>query len=149
MGGEEFHWIDIINALGVIGGLLFTAHSLRSETKTKRIANLIAITENHREIWIEYGKNRNYQRVLDPGAEPGRQRVTPEEHLFVTLVILQMSTVYEATKDHLFIELEGLRKDIGWFLSLPIPLVVWEQSKGVQNKDFVDFAEQCRKGILG
>lgn len=71
--------------------------------------------------------------------------MTGEEHLFVTLVILQMATVYEVTKDHLFIELEGLRKDIGWFLSLPIPLVVWEQNKAIQNKDFANFVEECRR----
>ena len=35
---------NLLSAVGIIGGLCFTAHSLRSETKTRRIANLLALT---------------------------------------------------------------------------------------------------------
>ena len=41
---------ELLNALGIVGGLFFTAHSLRSETKTRRIANLLAIHIND-ETW--------------------------------------------------------------------------------------------------
>ena len=36
------NWFTLLNAIGVVGGLLFTGHSLRSETKTRRIANLLS-----------------------------------------------------------------------------------------------------------
>ncbi len=34
--------------------LLIATMSFHSETKTRRIANLLAITSNHRELWKEY-----------------------------------------------------------------------------------------------
>jgi hypothetical protein len=33
------NWFTLLNVVGVIGGLFFTGYSLRSETKTRRIAN--------------------------------------------------------------------------------------------------------------
>ena len=45
---------NLLSAVGIIGGLWFTALSFRSETKTRRIANLISITDGHREIWKLY-----------------------------------------------------------------------------------------------
>jgi len=40
--------------------------------------------------------------------------------------------------------MEGLRRDIAQFLSLPIPRDVWNKIKNVQNDDFVAFVESCR-----
>ena len=45
------NWFNLFSSLGIIGGLWFTAISLHSETKTRRIANLLTITANHREVW--------------------------------------------------------------------------------------------------
>jgi hypothetical protein len=135
---------NLLSAAGVIGSLLFTAISLRSETKTRRIANLLTITANHREIWKEFLNNPKLARVRDAGADTIKQPVTDAERVFVTFVILHMSSVFHAMSDQLVVKVEGLRRDIAQFLSLPIPSDVWEKIKVLQNDEFVAFVESCR-----
>ncbi len=52
------HWETLLNNLGIIGGLVFSATSLliaaasfRSDTKTRQVSNLLAMTANYREVW--------------------------------------------------------------------------------------------------
>ncbi|HXR03203.1 MAG TPA: hypothetical protein VN836_00670, partial [Verrucomicrobiae bacterium] len=56
-------------------------------TKTRRIANLLTITANHREIWKEFLNNPKLQRVRNPAADTVKQPVTDAEQVFVNLVI--------------------------------------------------------------
>lgn len=139
------NWFDLLSAVGIIGGFFFTAVSLRSDTKTRRIANLLTITANHRELWKEIFRRPDLKRVIDTGADP-RKQITAEEEMFVNMVILHISSVYEALKDELLIEQEGLRRDVASFFSLPIPKAIWDRTKRVQNADFGAFVEACRRG---
>lgn len=138
------NWVIALNAVGVVGGLFFTAASFRSEAKTRRVANLLTITKNHRDIWADFYRNRKLARVLDVSADVAKQPVSREEEIFVNLVILHLSSVFHALKDELVVNQEGLRRDVWSFFSLPIPVVVWERVKVVQNSAFVTFVEQCR-----
>ena len=81
------NWFNLFSSLGIIGGLWFTAVSLHSETKTRRIANLLTITANYREIWKELFHCPELARVVDPKADLAKQPVTPQEELFVGQVI--------------------------------------------------------------
>lgn len=136
----------ILSSVGIIAGLWFTAFSLRAETKTRRVANLLTVTANHREIWTEFLRNEKLARVADAGAEPMKQPITDVEMVFVNMVIQHINTVYYIMNDQLVIHFEGLRQDIADFLELPIPKSVWEKSKQFQNADFVAFVESCRNG---
>ncbi len=138
------NWVNLLNAVGIVGSLLFTAAALRSGAKTQRIANLLTITTNHREIWKHFSSRSVLARVLDPSADLTDKPVTADEAEFVNFVILHLSSAYYATKDGIVIKLEGLRRDVCSFFSLPIPHAVWEKSKIFQNDDFVAFVESCR-----
>jgi hypothetical protein len=138
------NWFNLVSVAGIISGLWFTAISLHSETKTRRIANLLTITGNHREIWQEFIYHPGLARILDAAADPARKPVTREEEIFVNLVIAHINSVYYSIKDELVIELQGLRRDVWWFFSLPVPKAVWEKTKLIQNDDFVAFVESCR-----
>lgn len=147
MGGLRWiaeNWVIALNAVGVVGGLFFNASSSRSETKTRRVTNLLTITRNHREIWADYYRNPELARVLDTSPDLVKQPVTRKEEIFANLVILHLSSVFYALKDDLLITQEGLRRDVVAFLTKPIPLVVWDRVKLVQNKAFVDYVEACR-----
>jgi len=139
------NWFNLFSSLGIIGGLWFTAVSLRSETKTRRIANLLTITANYREIWKEFFHSPELTRVIDPKADVSKQPVTPQEELFVGLIISHINSVFYATNDELVVEWEGLRRDIGQFLSLPIPKAVWTKTKLLQNQDFAAFIDSSLK----
>lgn len=112
---------NLFSSLGIIGGLWFTAVSLRSETKTRRIANLLTITANHREVWKEIFHRPDLSRVLDESADVAKKPVTSAERFFVNMVISNTNSMYEALKDELVIKQDGLRRDVKFFFSLPIP----------------------------
>ena len=140
------NWFDLLQSLGIVGGLLFTAWSLRSETRTRRVNNLIAIAKGHRDVWTEFYRRPELNRVLADHADLCRQEVTREEEIFVNLVILHLNCVYCAQKTGLVFKLEGLRRDVGWFFALPIPHAVWTKTKLLQNDDFVRFVDFCLAG---
>jgi hypothetical protein len=144
-GWVSQNWFNLLSAVGIIGGLWFTAFSLRSDTKTRRIANLLTITANHREVWKEYLNNPNLVRISDTTADLTKQPITDVERVFATLVILHMNSVYYAMSDQLVVEYEGLRRDIAKFISRPVPKAVWEKIKPLQNEDFVKFIESALK----
>src|ERR1017187_1723317 len=135
---------NLLSAAGIIGSLWFTAISLRSGTQTRRIANLLTITANHREIWKVFLNDKGLARVRDAAADTTKQPVTDAERVFVTFVILHMSSVFHAMSDQLVVKVEGLRRDIAQFFSLPITREVWEKIQVLQNEDFVAFVESCR-----
>lgn len=143
--GEWFtqNWFDLFSSIGVIAGLGFTAFTLHSETKTRRVANLLTITSNHREVWKEYLRDADLVRVLDVSADLATRPISLKEEMFVNLVILHIATTHFAMRDHMVIKLEGLRRDVSGFLSLPIPRAIWETVKDTQNQNFVAFIESC------
>jgi hypothetical protein len=138
------NWFNLFSAIGIVASLWFATISLRSETKTRRIANLLTITANHREIWKEYLNNPKLERIRNAAADTASQPVTDAERVFVTMIILHISNVYYATSDQLIVKVEGWRRDIAHFLSLPVPREIWDKIKVVQNEDFVAFVESCR-----
>src|ERR1035438_6462032 len=139
------NWFDLFSSVGIIGGLWFTAVSLRSETKTRRIANLLTITANYREVWKEFFRSPELARVIEPSADVAKEPVTPAEEFFVHMVISHTSSVYEALKDELLTKQEGLRRDVRSFFSLPVPKAVWTKSQLLQNQDFAAFIESSLK----
>jgi hypothetical protein len=139
------NWFNLFSALGIIAGLWFTAHSLRSETKTRRIANLLAITANYREVWKEFLHSPELARVIEPSTNITKKPATPAEEFFVNMIISHTSSMYEALKDELVTKQEGLRQDVRAFFSLPIPKEVWTKTKLLQNHDFTAFIESSLK----
>jgi hypothetical protein len=138
------NWVNLFSAVGIIGSLWVAVFSLRSDAKTRRVANLLTITAHHREVWEVFLNNKELARVRDALADTVKKPVTDAERVFVTFVILHMSSVFYAMSDQLVVKLEGVRRDIAQFLSLPIPREVWEKIKVLQNDDFVAFVEACR-----
>lgn len=136
---------NIVSALGVIASLCFTAFSMRSQTKTQRVSNLLAVTANHREVWKTFLEDKDLSRVRDATVNPLKSPTTEAERIFVNMVIQHLNSVYQAMNDQLFVKLEGLRCDVAQFFSLPIPRDVWEKVKPAQNDSFVAFVESCRK----
>jgi len=134
---------ELISALGIIGGLLFTAASFVSEAKTRRIANLLALTQNHRELWKVFYRDCDTTRLMEPSVDLQTAPITRAEQIYVTAVIHHLSSVYRAMKDDLTMKPEGIEEDVRRFFSLPIPKTVWDKIKRLQDRDFVGFVEDC------
>lgn len=140
------NWFNLLSAVGIVGGLLLTTISLRSETKTRRIANLLKLTEHHREIWSKLIERPSLARVLDPDVNLLTNPITLAEQSYVNMLIQHLSSAFQAMNSGLTIKPEGLRRDVQWFFSLPIPQAIWSQMKPLQNDEFVEFVDLCRGG---
>jgi hypothetical protein len=139
------NWFDALSAIGIAGSLLFAGFNIRSEARTRRIANLIALTESHRDIWKELFRQPRIGRVLDASADVTKEAVSQEEDIFVNLIIQHLGVVFGAMRDDLTIKPEGLRRDIAWFFSLPVPADVWKKTMTLQDREFIEFVEASRK----
>jgi hypothetical protein len=139
------NWFNILSAFGIVGSLLFAAFSLRSETKTRRIANLLTLTEGHRDIWSQIFLYPELARILRPTVDLKKQTVTENEELYVRMIIQHLSAAFEAIKDDLSIKPEALGKDVHSFFTLPIPRIIWKRSRAFQDEDFRKYVEDCLK----
>ena len=70
-----------------------------------------------------------------------RHPVTTQEWLFVKMLILHLDNVRRAAKSSLFVNLEGMKKDVREFFALPIPKAVWEKMRPFQDAEFVAFLD--------
>jgi hypothetical protein len=140
------HWLDLLQSIGIVGGLALTAISLRSDTKVQRVSNLLNITKQHREIWTRLYEHPELKRVISPAADLAEKPLTDEERLFIEFVVLHLNAAQEAIKQGMFVAPENLRKDVRRFFSLPLPKAVWELTKDFQDRDLVRFVEQCLAG---
>ena len=135
---------ELLNAVGVVGSLLFTAFALREETKTRRVTNLLTLTQNHREIWSLLLRSPALYRVLDSRVDPLKQPATREE---------EPRQLFDPTSERgasrharpAVWRPEGMYQDVAEFFSPPIPQAVWEKLKPMQDADFVAFVVKCRK----
>jgi hypothetical protein len=138
------NWFNVLSAIGIIASLLFTAVSVRAATKTQRITNLLALTQNHRELWSPLIYHADLKRVFDPSADLSNHAVTHEETVFVTMAVQHLHSAYQALQNGLVTKPEGVRRDIRQFFSLAIPQTVWRDIKTLHNDDFVRFVEECQ-----
>jgi hypothetical protein len=140
------NWFNALSAVSIVGGLLFTADSIRSDAHARRVGNLLTLTRNHRQLWAEVFRYPKLGRVLDPSADLSSQPMTRDERIFVNMVIQHLGSSFQAMKKELTVKPEGASEDVGEFFSLPIPRAVWEKSKRLQNDDFAKFVEECLTG---
>ncbi|MFH0957632.1 MAG: hypothetical protein V1897_02915 [Pseudomonadota bacterium] len=139
------HLFSLIQVIGIIGGLTFTAVSFRMEARTRKVSNFIAITKNHREIWSELYTHPELARVLSAKVDLERDPIKPEEEIFVKLLILHLNSAFYAWRYGEFLPPDELSKDIREFFSLPLPRLVWDRLRLLQDKEFVRFVENiCR-----
>jgi hypothetical protein len=148
MGASQWigeHWFDLIQSVGIIASLLFSAYTTRKDERARRIGNLIAVNDEYRHIWREFYGQPRLSRVLKHDVDLNKEPISDEEWLFVKMLILHLDTVRRAIKARMFVKIEGLREDVRDLFALPIPKAVWEKIKPFQDKDFVAFIEDCLK----
>ena len=137
------HWFDCVQVVGVAGGLLLTAYTIRKDERARQISNLIALNERHDDIWRTFYDRPQLSRVLKNDVELAKQPVSSEERLFVKMLFIHLDTVRRTAKAGMFIKMNGIRNDVRSFIQLPIPKAVWEKLKPFQDDDFVEFIEGC------
>ncbi|MGO8677896.1 MAG: hypothetical protein ACLQVX_18760 [Limisphaerales bacterium] len=137
------HRFDVFQTFGIVGGFVFTAVSVRGAQRATEIGNLIAIKDQYADIWEKLYDCPQLSRVLKKDVDLKAEPVTEQERLFVKMLILHLDTVHRASEAGLFVEIQGLQKDVCDFMSLPIPRAVWKKMEPFQEQGFVDFIESA------
>jgi hypothetical protein len=140
------NWFNFLQSIGIIAGLLFTGAAFKRDAKSRQVVNLIEITKQHREIWLELYARPELVRILDSKADFENAPITVEEELFVGLLILHLNAAYHAIKDGMAMKPDRLREDIQQFFSRPLAQAVWEKAKLFQDEDFVQWVTTVRDG---
>jgi hypothetical protein len=135
------HWLDLLQSVGIVAGLCFTAHTIRTDARSRRIGNLIAFAQHKHDLWKQMYEHPELVRVFDPEADPSLTPVTHRERLFVEQLILHLGSVHRTMKEGMFVTLEGLQTDIRMSVARPVFRTVWEESKQFQDADFVEFVD--------
>ena len=153
-GMEVLHWagghgFDLLEAAGIIASLCFTAVALLREDRSRRISNLLALTANHRDIWMQLYTRPELTRVIEREVDLKAHPVTNDEALFMTFLLHHLGATYRAMREGMFATEQAIEGDIAWFLRLPIPNAVWQRSKAFLEPDFVVFVERGLKGSGG
>ena len=139
------HWLDLLQTIGIVGSLLFSAYTTRRAEKSRRISNLISINQEHRQIWKELYAHPELSRVTARDVDLKSSPVTDQEEVLVNSLIIHLDTVHRAMRSGLYVKIEGLQTDIRDFFSLPIPKAVWDRVKIFQDANFVKFLERALK----
>ncbi len=137
------NWFALFQTCALASGLVLIGIAMLFEARARRAANLIQLTEQHRDLWERMYVQPELARIIDPEANPRDLPITAHEQTFVVFIILHLSSTYYAMRSGFFRRPHGLREDIVRFFSLPIPRAVWERIKALQDVAFVEFVERC------
>jgi hypothetical protein len=137
------NWFQFLQTASLLVGFFTAIHSVRTDTKERKIGNLFALTNAHREIWSRLYEREELARVLMLSVNLRREPVTAEEELFVHTLILHLRAAFKARKLGMQFDDDAVAADIRQFLNRPIPHEVWEKSKVFQDGDFVRFVERA------
>ena len=137
------NFADLLGYVGIIAGLIFNGLSIQSQTKERRVSNMLMLVQNHREIWSDYYSQLDLLRILDENTDVSRIPITKPEEAFVTTVIQHIYGVFQSIKAGLTVRPEKMCCDICNLISMPVVNVIWNRIKGFQDEDFVSFVENC------
>jgi len=148
--GEVFSWLSanwfsFLQTIGIVGGLLFTSYSLALNSRLRRFDTLIAITDQHRSLWLKMIESPHLKRIVEAKPDLAKHPITEAETTFVNLLILHMTTVLTADQQGICPKPAGLDADAKDFFALPIPHAVWNQTKAFRDPETIRFVE----GLLG
>ena len=72
----EDNWFSLLQSIGIISGFVFTALTLRRDTKSRKRTEVLALTQQHRELWSEVPSSR----IGTHSSKGGKSRRTADQH---------------------------------------------------------------------
>jgi hypothetical protein len=136
------NWFTLIQTVGVVGGLFYSATVWRLDAKVRRTEVILALTEAHRKIWEKMIEQPELARILDADIDLRTVPPSAAERRFVLLVILHLDTVRLAVKEGAYDASTGMRDDMRAFLALPVPREVANSVLPYQAPQFQEYLHE-------
>ena len=146
LGWLAQHGLEFLQTTSIIVGLFATVFTIHEDTRERKIGNLFALTNAHREIWSRLYERPELARIDLRAVNLKSYPVTHEEELFVHTLVLHLRAAFKARELGMQFNDDALIADIHHFFICPIPRWVWERSKLFQDQDFVRFVDHCIHG---
>src|SRR6266850_642418 len=137
------NWFSLLQSLGIIFGLVFTAVSVRRDTAARQASDLLSLSERHQELWSELYKRAELQRIRGEEADLVASPVTPAEREFLRLVFVHFYAGWLLAKRGSLVRMAAVREDTRNFFSLPIPRAVWKETHAGMDPKFIAFVNSC------
>jgi hypothetical protein len=120
-GWLDANWFNLVQTVSIVAGLLFTASSLRKDSRSRRLSNLLALKEEHRELWNTIYSRPQFSRILQTEVDLVAMPLTNEEEVFLRQLIVHVATAWELIQEGIPLNLPAFRSDVAEFFSLPLP----------------------------
>lgn len=140
----QLNWFNLVQSAGIMASLLFAATTIRRESKTHRMNALLALDEQHRELWSELHRRPELRRILAHEVDLVGNPVSIAESEFLNTVFVHYCTGWRLAAEHGVLFEDDVRRDIVDFLMRPIPVQVWRDTAATREKRFVAFVEDAR-----
>ncbi|MEO6520342.1 MAG: hypothetical protein ABIN91_01585 [Mucilaginibacter sp.] len=129
--------------------ILIALLSLKSSNKVAKANYELQITLSHRETWQKIGELK-LNRIKDATADPNE--IEELEYIYTNFVIHNVKNMYYGIARGILGNKRrkvAHMKDIGKFISFPIPNKVWSQVKQYHETPFQKFIEDSQKVFRG
>lgn len=139
------NWFDLLQSAFIVGGFILSYFATHNDIRSRKVEHLLHINQSYGEIWGKTYAQPELLRIREANLDLKKHPVTHAEQRMVTETIIHIYAIYEAIRSGQLDKGE-MEKDIGDFLRLPIPNVVWQEVKGYQNKQFADYIDGLLSG---
>jgi hypothetical protein len=149
--GSLFVWqpITVFQAiqLGLIaGGLAFTAVQLFRTARSIRVANLLALTNSHRELWTMLLAEERLRSVMYTARECNSpDDLSLEERILINFFLLHMASAHELQRTHMITRNRATADDMVELLSIPAFAVMWKENQRFHRPRFRRFIDRARR----
>jgi hypothetical protein len=141
----ENNWFPFLQTVGIVGGLVFTAVTVRQSTRARRASDLLALTDQHRELWNEVYTRAGLERIFATEADLVGKPINVTEERFLNEVIIHFQMGWQLASVGSLLTLDAMKADVRAFFALPLPGKVWQTTKAGRDPKFVKFIEDCRE----
>lgn len=138
------NWFSLVQSAGIVASFLFTAAGYRRDGKARKTSDLLALTQEHRELWSEAHRRPDLGRLFRSEVDLVASPVTTAEQEFLNLVFVHFETGWQLAKQGVATPLAVLTLDVRAFFRLPVVRAVWEELRWSRNPEFVKYVD----GIL-
>lgn len=138
------NWFSLIQSAGIVAGFWFTAAGYRRDVLARKTSDLLALTQEHRELWSEAHRRPDLARIFRNEVDLVASPVTTAEQEFLNLVFVHFETGWHLAKQGVATPLAVLTLDVQGFFRLPVVREVWDELRWSRNPAFVKYVD----GIL-
>lgn len=142
-------WRSLLEIVGPVAALLFTALTLHIDARVRRAETIIEITKQHRELWMYFYERPSLSRLLDKDRDLKVHPLADEEVHFVNFLVNHLRAAFYARIAGIYAQPECVAEDISAFFSHPAARAAWEAQKRSHEPKFVAFIESNLSPIEG